>query len=112
MSHAPARVGFPGSCVVTVCRRDLDSWGGKLLVEWAFDGRFRPEAATQVGRFWSKFAYRFNFSCARIVAGGAISGGGGSTSASADVLEKGIDSIDITQELVRLRNGPLLARRM
>ncbi|KJJ17527.1 hypothetical protein HMPREF3150_03104 [Pseudomonas aeruginosa] len=30
MSHASGRVGFPGSCVVTVCRRDLDSWGNCL----------------------------------------------------------------------------------
>lgn len=51
-------------------------------------------------------------SLVHVLSPGAISGGGGSTSASADVLEKGIDSIDITQELVRLRNGPLLARRM
>ena len=72
-------------------------------------GSNRPEAATQVGRFWSKFAYRCNFPCACIVAGGY---GGGSTSASADILEQGIDGLDITQELVRLRNGPLLARRM
>lgn len=51
-------------------------------------------------------------SLVHVLSPGGYQWGGGSTSASADVLEKGIDSIDITQELVRLRNGPLLARRM
>lgn len=36
----------------------------------------------------------------------------GSTSAPANILEQGVDGLDIPQELVRLRNSTLLAGRM
>lgn len=50
--------------------------------------------------------------CTHYLKGWASSRGDGSTSAPADILELGIDSLDISQELVQLLNGLLPARRI